>query len=156
MSHILKSALVPSSLLEGKDPGRFLAALYVMDGGEDVAVEDLHMYGASLVYVRDNSGREPALATLVKALPDCGGYNKILAMHDGDALYLAVAQGDSLKLAAVYPAGDFTTAEYYIFLAIKALQINPELSVIRFASPLTEEQEMSLGRYFHGVEVVLL
>ncbi len=156
MSHIQKSALVPSPLLEGKDPRRFLAALYVMDGGEDVAVEALPAYGASIVYVRDGSAREPVLASLVKALPDCNGYNKILAMHDGEALYLAVAQGDSLKLASAYPAGDFTTAEYYIFLAVKTLQINPEMSVIRFASPLTEEQEMSLGRYFHGVEVVQL
>ena len=35
---------------------------------------------------------------------------------------------------------------------MKKLQLNPEVSVIHFRTPLSEEQELSLYRYFKGVE----
>ena len=53
-----------------------------------------------------------------------------------------------------YEAVDFTTAEYFIFLALKRLQMNPEVSTVCFRTPLAPEQEMSLYRYFKAVEVL--
>ena len=67
-------------------------------------------------------------------------------------LYLVIAQGKSLLLCNSYQAPDFTSAEYFIFLALKKLQLNPEVTTICFRTPLTEEQEMSLYRYFKSVE----
>lgn len=153
MSHTPKSTLVPSSMLGGEEPRCFLSAVFPIGDGEDIGVMDFPAYGASLVYVREGDG-VPVLASLIAALPACDGYNKILAAYCGATLHLAIAQGAELKLAVSYPAQDFTTAEYYVFLAVKTLQINPEVSSIRFITPLSEEQEMSLGRYFHGVEAV--
>ena len=67
-------------------------------------------------------------------------------------LYLAIAQGKKLMLCNSFQAPDFTTAEYFVFLAMKKLQLNPEMSSIYFRTRLTEEQEMSLYRYFRSVE----
>ena len=50
--------------------------------------------------------------------------------------------------------GDFTTAEYYIFLAMKQLQLNPEVSTICMRSFVGPEEEMSLYRYFKSVEQI--
>ena len=69
-------------------------------------------------------------------------------------LHMAVGQGKSLMLANVFDAPDFTTAQYFIFLALKKLQLNPEVSTICFRTPLQPEQEMSLYRYFKAVEVL--
>ena len=66
-------------------------------------------------------------------------------------LYLVIAQGRSLCLANVFRAQDFTTAEYFIFLSLKRLQMNPEVSTICFRTPLDMEAEMSLYRYFKSV-----
>ena len=82
-------------------------------------------------------------------LPD---YNRIIASYMDGVLHLAVAQGRTLLLCNSFPASDFTTAEYFIFMVMKKLQLNPEMSTIYFRTPLDEEQEMSLYRYFHGVE----
>ena len=41
-----------------------------------------------------------------------------------------------------------------IFLVMKKLQLNPEVSGIVFRTPLTQEMEMSLYRYFKAVEVI--
>jgi hypothetical protein len=62
-----------------------------------------------------------------------------------------IAQGKSLCLANVYLAPDFTTAEYFLFLGLKRLQLNPEVSTAHFRTPLDLEQEMSLYRYFKSV-----
>ena len=75
-----------------------------------------------------------------------------MASYADGYLHLAIAQDRTLLLSNVFEAPDFTTAEYYIFLAMKKLQLNPEVSVIHFRTPLSEEQELSLYRYFKGVE----
>ena len=79
-------------------------------------------------------------------------YNKIVASYMDGYLYLAIAQGKTLLLCNSFQAPDFTTAEYFIFLAMKKLQLNPEMSSIYFRTPLAEDQEMSLYRYFRSVE----
>ena len=67
-------------------------------------------------------------------------------------LYLVIAQGRTLLLCNSFQAQDFTTAQYFIFLAMKKLQLNPEVSSICFRTPLAEEEELSLYRYFKSVE----
>ena len=59
-----------------------------------------------------------------------------------------------MLLANTYEAADFTTAEYYIFLAMKSLQLNPEVSTICWRKPVGAEEELSLYRYFKAVEVL--
>ena len=83
--------------------------------------------------------------------PDCPEYNKILCSRVGDRLYLGVAQGKSLLLANSFPAADFTTAQYYIFLSLNSLQLNPEFSTICWMTELDAGEEMSLYRYFKSV-----
>ena len=61
---------------------------------------------------------------------------------------------DNLRLCNVFDAADFTTAEYWIFSAMKSLQLNPDVSEIIFRTPLTEEEEISLCSYFRAVEAV--
>ena len=96
----------------------------------------------------------PELYYILRELPSCKEYNKILASYRDGVLHLAIAQGKSLLLANTYEAVDFTTAEYFIFLALKKLQLNPEVSAITFRTPLEPEDEMSLYRYFKAVEQV--
>ncbi len=96
----------------------------------------------------------PELYFMLKQIPDLSDYNKILASYMDGFLYLVVAQGKSLLLCNSFQAPDFTTAQYFIFLTLKKLQLNPEVSTICFRTPLTEDQEMSLYRYFKSVEQI--
>ena len=104
----------------------------------------------------DGSGTRPLpeLYFMLRQLPELADYNKILASYMDGHLYLTIAQGKSLLLCNSFPASDFTTAEYFIFLALKKLQLNPEVTTICFRTPLTEDQEMSLYRYFKSVEQI--
>jgi hypothetical protein len=96
----------------------------------------------------------PELYYMLRHLSFMPDYNKILASYKDDSLYLVIAQGKSLLLCNTFKAPDFTTAQYFIFLAMKKLQLNPEVSSIFFRTPLDQDQEMSLYRYFKNVEQI--
>ena len=89
---------------------------------------------------------------MLSAMAEISDYNKIVASYMDGYLYLAIAQGKTLLLCNAFQAPDFTTAEYFVFMTMKKLQLNPEMSSIYFRTPLAEEQEMSLYRYFRSVE----
>ena len=92
---------------------------------------------------------------MLRFLPSVPEYNKIVAAYMDGYLYLVIAQGRTLLLCNSFHAPDFTTAEYFIFMTLKKLQLNPEISCITFRTPLEPEQEMSLYRYFRNVDVNL-
>ena len=135
---------------------------------EDVAVPQL---AAVLVYSVTESGTLPKVMAetvlrkdgtkarplpeayyMLQQLQDIPEYNKILVSYMDGYVHIVISQGKSLLLCNSYRAVDFTTAEYFIFLAMKKLQLNPEVSAICFRTPLSEEQELSLYRYFRSVE----
>ncbi len=93
----------------------------------------------------------PEMYYLLCQLDSLPEYNKIVASWRDGWLHLVIAQGRSLRLANVFQAPDFTTAQYFLFLCMKRLQLNPEVSTVCFRTPLEPEAEMSLYRYFKGV-----
>ena len=119
-------------------------------------VEKLSRLMAETVVRTDGSQARPLpeLYHMLKALDTVKEYNKIIASYSDGYLYLVVAQGKSLLLCNSFKACDFTTAEYFIFLVTKKLQLNPEVSSICFRTALEQEQEMSLYRYFKSVETI--
>ncbi len=97
---------------------------------------------------------KPEMYYMLLQLQELQDYNKILASYMDGYIYLVIAQGKSLLLCNSFKAPDFTTAQYFIFLCMKKLQLNPEVSTISFRTALSEELEMSLYRYFKNVEEV--
>lgn len=107
--------------------------------------------------LKKDGGMQPVLPEfhyMLAAASQISDYNRIVASYADGRLYLVVSQGRTLMLCNSFEAVDFTTAEYYIFMVMKRLQLNPEQSVIYFRTPLGQAEEMSLYRYFKGVEVI--
>ena len=168
-----KAALVPAQFFTPERARDILAD--VVKISESDVVEYVHVPGQAAVLVFSNVIGEtlsrvisetvlhtdgtkarllPEMYFMLQQLPAMTEYNKILASYMDGVLYLVIAQGKSLLLCNSYQAPDFTTAEYFIFLAMKKLQLNPEVSSICFRTPLTEEDEMSLYRYFKSVDQI--
>ena len=165
-----KVTLVPESFI------RASAARQALEDVTSLAPEDLvetcpvPSLGAVLVYsnsigenlskvmaqtVLPTSGKPvrvlPEMYYLLRELETLQEYNKIVASWKDGWLHLVIGQGKSLSLANVFQAPDFTTAQYFLFLAMKRLQLNPEVSTVCFRTPLDPESEMSLYRYFKAV-----
>ena len=145
--------LVPVNFFNPAEARQALADVASLKDGEQVLFREIPAYSAVLVYSVSGDGEPlPEIYSILQELPECPEYNKLLCSWKNGELSLAIAQGKSLLLANSYKASDFATAQYYIFLAMKSLQLNPEVTVIRFRHPLTPEQEMDLYRYFKAVE----
>ena len=158
--------LVPAGFFDPSSERESLAAVAKLEEGSSVSHIEVPQYDAVLVYspdgaetvIRENiSGGDapvPEMFLVLRDLASCTEYNKILFSWQGDILFIAIAQGRNLLLANCYAAADFTTAQYWIFLAMKSLQLNPEISTICSRLPLSAENEMSLYRYFKAVDVI--
>lgn len=144
--------LVPVNFFNPASAREALAGIGKITDGQEVLYKDIPQYSAVLIYTSDGKDVPPEVFFILDELPRCQEYNKLLCAWDGSVLTLAVAQGRSLLLANEFKAADFTTAQYYIFLALKSLQLNPEVTTIHFRHPLPEDAEMSLYRYFKAVD----
>lgn len=168
-----KVGLYPQPFFYGQNARHLLADVASVSDSDMVESIPVPEYGAVMVYsnsigetlskvisgsVLRTDGYKtavfPELYFMLKTLPEIQDYNKILASYADGRLYLAIAQGKSLLLCNSFSAQDFTTAEYFIFRAMKKLQLNPEVSPIYFRTPLTEAQTMSLYRYFTSVDTL--
>ncbi len=168
-----KVTLVPDQFNNTDDALRMLSPVADVQKDDEVTSISVPEFAASLVYsnnigetlsravsetVMDKDGNKstplPEMYFMLRSVLDLQDYNKILASYMDGVLYLVIAQGRSLLLCNSFHAPDFTTAQYFIFLALKNLQLNPEVSTICFRTPLTDEEEMSLYRYFKNVELV--
>lgn len=147
--------LVPSRFFDPSAARDILAEVGEVGESDQIRHISIPQYDAVLIYNQDEDSvlvSQPEIHTILEALPACRDYNKIVCSIRDWKLYIAIAQGKSLLLANSYPIQDFTTAEYYIFLAMKSLQLNPQMSTICWMTPLDADEEMSLYRYFKAVE----
>ena len=151
-----KCTLVPAHFYQPASSRDILGEVVLLDAADIVKVAEVPQYESVLLYAVQDPSVEalPELWYVLKDLPGISEYNKILASWKERRLYLGIAQGNSLLLANTFEAPDFTTAEYYIFLALNQLQLNPEVSSIYLRSAVSPEDEMSLYRYFKSVETI--
>ena len=151
-----KFSLIPGQFYCADRALEQLSEVVELDEADTVRVMGVPEFASVLLYSpRDvRSDDIPITAFMLKHLLKLEAYNKILAGYKDGWLHLCIAQGRSLQLCNVFKAQDFTTAEYYIFLAMKKLQLNPEMSSITFITPLNEDEMMSLYRYFNNVDVL--
>lgn len=149
--HTPKVALVPSAFFDPASAREVLSRTVELDQEDKVEYISLPEFSAELVYSLSDEDY-PEMYYLLKKLSEIPEYNKILASYRDGVLTLIISQGDNLLLANTFQAADFTTAEYFLFMAVKKLQLNPEVSTVSFMTPLSGEEEMSLYRYFKAVE----
>ena len=168
-----KCTLVPEQFFSAETAKQMLKEVVELRDTDQVSYVHVPQFGAWLVFSNsideslsralsqtvfttagDTATVLPELYYILEDLAAVSEYNKIVATWRDGYLHLAIAQGKSLQLCNVYKAVDFTTAEYFLFLAMKTLQLNPEVSSISWRMPLSPEEEMSLYRYFKAVEQI--
>ena len=166
-----KVALIPSSFFDEYCMRQILSDTVILGKEDEVRHVPFPEYSAELVYsltigemlsktisqsVLDKDGKPsevlPEMYYILKDLGRLDEYNRIVASYASGYLHLGISQSGNLLLANVFRASDFTTAEYFLFMAVRNLQMNPEVSSVYFRTPLSEEEKMSLYRYFKSVE----
>ena len=166
-----KFTLVPSQFVTEATEREMLSGVCQLSGSDKVFSTDVPEFAAKLLWSPSNVGKLcetlsnivlrvdgtaaevlPEPYYMLRSLHSMSQYNKIVASYADSKLYLVIAEGRSLRLCNVYDAPGFTSAEYWIFSAMKSLQLNPDVSEIVFRTPISEEEEISLCSYFRSVE----
>ncbi|MCQ2184897.1 MAG: DUF3822 family protein [Bacteroidales bacterium] len=149
--------LVPEKFADPARERDLLAEVATLGPKDKVHSFRIPEFGAVAVYSfseEEDKGELPRQIWMLQSLAsDTENYNRIIAAVDGGRLYLVMAQGRSLLLCSNYSCSDFTTAQYYIFAAMKKFQLNPQVSTVRFCTPLSDEEIQSLCNYFRKVDV---
>lgn len=143
--------LVPSSFFDKACAREYLAQVVDIASDGVVNYAFLPRYDAYFVYAGES---EPALLKVLNSLDRLTDYNKILCHWDGKVLSLAIGQGKTLLLSNTYTAGDFVSVMYYVLLAMKSLQLNPEVSTVCFLSELSSQDRIALYHYFRSVRIL--
>ncbi|MBO4476004.1 MAG: DUF3822 family protein [Bacteroidales bacterium] len=147
--------LVPVNFFDPSSARQALQEVTPLADSDRIAWKQIPRYSAVLIYdIPDGQDNPPGIFHILEHLHECSEYNKLLCSWQDGVLSIAIAQGRSLLLANEYKAPDFVTAQYYIFFAMKSLQLNPEVTTISFRHALQPEEEMALYRYFKAVEVL--
>lgn len=167
-----KFTLVPSQFVAEGGEREMLSSVAQLSDSDRVFSTDIPEFAAKLLWSPSNVGKlsETLSNTVLRvdgsraevlpepyymlcSLHSMSRYNKIVASYADSKLYLVIAEGRSLRLCNVFDAPGFTSAEYWIFSAMKNLQLNPDVSDIVFRTPISEEEEISLCSYFRSVEI---
>lgn len=160
--------LVPLEMLEKDGAEEYFHKLFDRRDSERIMACKVPYPDAAVVYAVPSSDPvveaagsllsvvpEPEACWMLRRLQKLDGYhNRVIASFEGRLLTLAVAEGEKLLLCCGYDAPDFVTALYFIFMALKEFQFNPEMTVIHFRDGIGEEEQMMLYKYFNGVEVL--
>ncbi len=168
-----KCTLIPNNFFRKEDLTNVLDSVVELGKDDIIDYVDVEQYSSKLVFsnsiseslssiirhtVLTTAGTKarilPELYFILRDLNKCNEYNKILISYKDAHLHIAIAQGKTLILANTYSAVDFTTAQYFLFLAMKNLHLNPEISTVCLRTPLEQDDEMSLYRYFKAVEKI--
>ena len=150
----MKFTLVP----EGYFPPDVAAAdllsnVVVLEKTYSVKKLELPFYKAVLLYAGDD-GAARRLADMLEAAAALDCYNKVVMHVDGQTVDLVLAAGDKLLLCNSYPAADDTTAQYFLFAALRQFQINPEVTTVHFFGEAGDTIKGDLFRHFASVEML--
>jgi len=146
-----KQALVPRAFFSKDRARELLSAQSALQKEDKVFSAELPQWDSVLLYSASRKEDLPQLYHLLVSLDKDKEYNKVHLAWENGCLSLVIAQGRNLLLANVFAAPDFTTAQYFLFLAMQQFQLNPEVTCISVKTPMTEDEELSLYHYFKAV-----
>ena len=178
-----KYSLIPKILFNKYNYTEAFKKTFDIGTGERIGTASLAEHKAEIIYALPGSLRcdfgeqgpeeeeqdriYPLICKLLETAGSVQKYNKVVfsfcpsvqrenEIPEKPALHLVIQEGDNLLLANSYPAAHFNTALYFLFLAVKRVQFNPEQTCVRVCGSLSREEKETLEKYFRGVEIFAL
>lgn len=161
-----KYTLIPTSMFRKEDEKTILSQIHQLDEMDEVMSIEIPQYQATLIYAIPNSITSrvfkiqkrakyfPTIYPMITKLSGLSDNNKICASFSKGEVHIVASEGQRLLLANSYPASDFVTAQYYIFLVIKEVMFNPEFTTLQVFNDIDKLQIKDLNKYFRSVNIL--
>ena len=158
-----KYALIPTKLYQKGKELEELTKLHDIDELEEVNTISIlrnemvmiYAVGSTLLNLikkyHPNLTIYPTLYTYLNILPDLDGYNKLFFQYIGDIVTVAAAEKERIVFCNSFPASNFSSALYFVLLALKQSQFNPELTTVYISGNIKDYEIFDITRYFSKV-----
>jgi len=144
-----KYTLIPDDYYSGQDADELLSALHDTRDSLIYSVR-LPAHNAVMVYALPYGEKEsyPSVCRMLKLLPELSSPHKLLVRYVSGVVHVVLADKDRLLLLNSYPAPDFTTAMYHIFLAMREAMFEPDHTVFHWCGDISPLDLDVVSHYF--------
>lgn len=160
-----KYTLVPTTFFSKEESEAILSEIHSMEKGDKVMSIELPQHEATMVFaipeqiyatvskIQREAIYTPIVYHMINTLPQIEENNKVCVHFSDETVHIVAAERNQLLLANSYPAKDFVTAQYYIFLVIKEAMFNLQFTTIQLFGDITKGEKKGLTKYFKGVNI---
>ncbi len=159
-----KYTLVPILFFKPDEALSILSRLHTIDDLDEILFAKSPDGESVLIYAMPNAVTShifrfhknaefyPMSFSLLHKIITLSDYNRILVHFSDKMIHVVTAEKDKLLLSNSYNTPDFVTAFYYIFLTMKEVMFNPEVTTLYISGSLKFEQFKELEQYFMKVK----
>lgn len=155
-----KYTLVPLTLFKEQDILKNLSELFTIEEDEEVSFKLLEELDLAIIYAANSTFLNivkhiqkdfesiPAVYLILKKMLTRKEHNKLYLSFTKGRADIALFSGSQLFQCNTFPAGEFTTALYFAFLALKQASINSENTTVFIHGDIFVPEIQLLSKYF--------
>ncbi len=159
-----KFVAIPSELYIKERAFREFSKIHKLADLEYINTVDISRYNMKLLYCADstliniisqyhrNLNIYPAAYLFISALPYFEGHNKVLFSFDGANVTILAMEGSKLIFMNSFPAVHFNSAFYFLMLAVKEIQFNPEQTTVFVNGKIADLEIADMAKYFSHIK----
>jgi len=159
-----KYALVPMQLYKEEDSFQHLSKLHSLDEFDEIDTVVVPGQGIVILFavnstlinqikkVQPEFRLFPSIYPMILQASDFQDHNKIFFKYHKGHIHLIAYEGLRLVYCNSFPAIHFNTALYFLLLAQRQVQFNPELTTVYVSGNLKDFEIMDISKYFSKIK----
>lgn len=159
-----KYALIPKQLYKEEDALQHLTKLHKLDDLDEIDTVEVHNEQIVILFAVNSTFLNfikevqpefklfPSIYPMISQISNFKDYNKIFFQYNKGQVHIIAAEGSRLVFCNSFPAIHFNTALYFLFLALKQVQFNPELTTVFVSGNLKDFEIMDISKYFSKIK----
>lgn len=159
-----KYALIPKHLYKVGEDLQQLGKLHRLDDLEEIDLIELPgkniiiLFAVNSTFINLLKTKQtefsiyPSIYPPLLSLPSFYDYNKVYINYTKGQIHIIIYEGTSLIYCNSFPAAYFNTALYFLFLALRQTQFNPEQTTVFVSGSINETDILQLSKYFSKIK----
>ncbi|MEN6618942.1 MAG: DUF3822 family protein [Rikenellaceae bacterium] len=159
-----KYALIPKQLYKEEDAFRHLSELHKLDELDEIDVVEIPSQEVVILFAVDSTFINcikkaqaefrlfPSIYPLISQVSCFQDYNKIFFRYHKGQVHIIAVEGSRLVYCNSFPAIHFNTALYFLLLAQKQVQFNPEITTVYVSGNIKDFEVMDISKYFSKIK----
>jgi len=158
-----KYSLIPAKLYQKGEELNEITKLHNIDELEEINTINIPKNEMVMIYAvsstllnlikkyHSNLTIYPSLYAYLNILPGLSGHNKLFFQHIGNVVTVVAAEKERIVFCNSFPVSNFSSALYFVLLALKQAQFNPELTTVYISGNIKDYEIFDITRYFARV-----